>query len=269
VSLVCTLALALALLVLVVNGSLYLWRAQRLRTLPACDAVDPLGVFHAAAAFATECAALAAVVLSIPLGWALPRGRTEDGRRGPIVLVHGWGLNAGSLWYLRRRLRRDGWGPVCCLGAAARSSDIAGAAQALRQMIQELGAGNLPLALIGHGVGGLVVRYCVRRYPLPVVRRIITLGTPHFGTAVARVGRLRHRLAPEAPLINKLNAVDHVPQQFDVIAIHSTFDALVPPGSARYPGAFNIQVNDVGHTALLFSAKVYELIAENLTAPLH
>ncbi len=278
-----TVALVLTLLALFVNAGFYLWRAHLLRTLSACDAVDGLGVFAATLAFAQECIALAAVVLFIPLGGSVRRRRTGHGARGPIILVHGWGLNAGSLWCLRRRLLRDGWGPVCCfdnhtrmkIAAAGRASarawgiDVEAAAEALRQMIQDVAPGNQPLTLIGHGVGGLVVRYCARRYPTPTVRRIVTLGTPHFGTELARLCRLRDTLAPGAPLLNKLNAVDHVPQQFDVIAIHSTFDALVlPPGNARYPGAFNIEVNDVGHNALLLSTKVYQLIAENLAAPL-
>jgi hypothetical protein len=60
-----------------------------------------------------------------------------------------------------------------------------------------------------------------------------------------------------------------VPQQFDVIAIHSDFDAMIlPPRHAEYPGAFNIRVAGIGHNALLFSAKIYGLIAENLDAPL-
>ena len=54
-----------------------------------------------------------------------------------------------------------------------------------------------------------------------------------------------------------------------MIAIQSHFDAMVlPPGNAEYPGAFNIRVNAVGHNALLFSPKVYELLVENLAAPL-
>jgi triacylglycerol esterase/lipase EstA (alpha/beta hydrolase family) len=213
-------------------------------------------------------------VLSIPFGWSLSRCRSAHGTRGPIILVHGWGLNAGSLWCLRRRLLHDGWSPVACFdhglgGSSTCNIDVEGAAEALRQMIQEVAPGNQPRTLIGHGAGGLVLRYCVRRYPIPTVRRIVTLGTPHFGTALAKVGQWRDTLAPGAPLLNKLNAVDRVPQQFDVIAIHSSFDALVlPPGNAAYPGAFNIQVNDVGHCALLFSSRVYQLLAENLAAPL-
>jgi triacylglycerol esterase/lipase EstA (alpha/beta hydrolase family) len=127
-----------------------------------------------------------------------------------------------------------------------------------------------PLMLVCHSLGGLVARYYVRRYPAPHVRRIITLGTPHGGTVLAARRRNgAHKLAPRSAFLATLSAADRVPQQFDVIAIQSTFDAMIlPPRHAEYPGAFNVVVNDVGHNALLFSVKVYRLIAENLNAPL-
>ena len=100
------------------------------------------------------------------------------------------------------------------------------------------------------------------------MRRIVTLGTPHSGTEPARWIPSLAEIVPDSKLINGLNAGDRLPQQFDFIAIHSNFDATVlPASSSHYPLAFNIQVNDVGHYALLLSRRVYRLLAENLEAP--
>ena len=259
------------LLVVAGNGVLYGWRAKLAHDTPEGVADERLAVLVAAWAFAKECAALAAVMLLLPLGWCLPRCRTGTGPRGPLILVHGWGVNRGSLWLLRRRLLRDGWGPACCLDYRGLSAGVEGAARQLHEMVVAVAARDRrPITCIGHSLGGLVLRYFVRRYPAPGIRRIVTLGTPHSGTELARLlGRQGHSLLPGSRLLNALNAADHVPKQFDVIAIHSTFDAtILPPNSGLYPVAFNIQVNDVGHNALLFSTKVYRLIAENLAAPL-
>ena len=118
---------------------------------------------------------------------------------------------------------------------------------------------------MGRGLGGFVSRYYVRRYPATNIRRVVTLGTAHQGTMLPGTRTLR----PGSPFMTMMNAGDRVPQQFDVIAIHSSFDALVlPPANAFYPDAFNIQLHDVGHYTLLFSAKVYGLLAENLDAPM-
>lgn len=254
------------------NGALYAVRARVLRQLDDCDAVDPLGLVNAAWAFAKECAATAAVVLAVPLGWLLPRCESDRNTLGPVLLIHGWSLNRGCFWLLRRRLLRDGWGPVCCFDYRSLRFDVEGAAAHLRVAVDEMRTrlGAQPLTLIGHSLGGLIARYYARRYPAPNVRRILMLGTPQRGTALAGLRRRSaHKLAPGSPFLTTLHAADRVAQQFDVIAIYSTFDAMIlPPRNAEYPGAFNVCVNDVGHNALLFSSKVYRLIAENLRAPL-
>jgi pimeloyl-ACP methyl ester carboxylesterase len=262
----------LVLLMVLPNTVLYAWRAV-VRRREVCGADEErLGVARAAWAFAQECAALAAVILLIPAGWFQPRCRSGAGTRGAAVLVHGWGLNRGSLWLLRRRLLRDGWSPVCCLAYRSVRFDIEGAAQRLRRLVDELAQSaphRAPVALVGHSLGGLVLRYYARRYPAPQVRRLVTLGTPHHGTETARgLGPWGRRLVPGSSLLATLNAADRVPQQFDVIVISSSFDAtILPPGNAQYAGAFNIELSGIGHNALLFSAKVYGLLAENLAAP--
>ena len=114
---------ALALGTVVFNLALYATRAWVLRTVVACDLPDRLGVVDAVWSFAKECAALVAVILLIPIGWCLPRCRSGAGTRGPLILVHAWGLNRGSLWWLRRRLVRDGWSPVCCLDYRSVTAD--------------------------------------------------------------------------------------------------------------------------------------------------
>lgn len=267
------LLLVFSVVMVLFNAILYAARARALRNLDACDAVDRLGVVHAAWAFAAECAATAAVLLTIPLGWLLPHCRSGAGRRGPVLLIHGWSLNRGCFWLLRRRLLRDGWSPVCCLDYRSLRSDVEGGAARLRDAVDHLAHAlgtRQPVTLIGHSLGGLVARYYARRYPAAAVRRIVTLGTPHRGTQLARLhGGRGHKLAPGSQFLNTLNAADRVPHQFDVIAIHSSFDAmLLPPHNAEYPVAFNIRVNDVGHNALLFSSKVYGLLRENLGVPL-
>lgn len=271
--LLCGLALLGVLPIVLSNAVLYRWRASALHQMVACDRPERLGLLNAVWAFAQECAADAVALLLTLIGWCVPRRRDAAGTRGPVILIHGWGLNRGSLWLLRRRLLRDGCSPVCCVDYRWFGADVEHAGKQLRATVENLttrGSNHPPLTLIGHGLGGLVLRYYVRRYPAPSVRRIITLGTPHLGTDVARLLRgATAGLVPGSSSLSTLNAADRVPLQFDVIAIHSTFDAVIlPPQNAEYPGAFNVQIDDVGHCALLFSSKVYRLLAENLAAPL-
>ena len=51
--------------------------------------------------------------------------------------------------------------------------------------------------------------------------------------------------------------------------IASPFDAIVfPTETAHVSGALNVTVDAVGHHALLYSARVYELVRENIELPL-
>ncbi|MFQ5665687.1 MAG: lipase family alpha/beta hydrolase [Candidatus Binatia bacterium] len=259
--------------VVLLNASLYLWRAVRqYRSGASSGTGDALGIADAVWAFTQECAATAAVILLIPIGWVLPRCRSGAGHRGPLMLLHGWGLNRGSLWLLQHRLVRDGWSPVGCFDYRSLAADVGAAAARLGPAVDRLAraAPDCPVALVGHSLGGLVLRYYLQHSPAPHVRRIVTLGTPHQGSELARLlPAARARLAPGSALLHTLNAADRVRQQFDVIAIRSAFDAIVlPPENAEYPGAFTVSVSGVGHNALLFSSKIYHLLAENLSAPL-
>jgi triacylglycerol esterase/lipase EstA (alpha/beta hydrolase family) len=125
------------------------------------------------------------------------------------------------------------------------------------------------VGLLGFGVGGLVLRQYLRRHPARSIQRVMTLGTPHQGV-LTRLTHLPgwHALRPDAPAMQHLAAGDRVPQQFEVTAIYSDFDAVAAPAElAYYPGAFNIEVRGVGHFALLRSSRVADLVLENLNAP--
>jgi len=114
-------------------------------------------------------------------------------------------------------------------------------------------------------LGGVAARYCCRFAPDPRVRRVLTLGSPYRGSELGWFP-YHPELRPGSPLLRELNSAGP-PPGIEVIALHSRFDAFVlPPVNALNPTAFNIQVQGVGHFSLLYSVKVFELIAENLQA---
>jgi pimeloyl-ACP methyl ester carboxylesterase len=236
--------------------------------VPSCADDEPLGILDALAAFVVECVCLGVLIVVSPLGWLVRRQAAAPGNGQPIVLAHGWGLNAASLWLLRRRLRHAGFGPIVIFSYRTRGIEVERAAALLRDLLARVHATHPgPITIIGHSLGGLVARYCLRRYPVPGVRRLVTIGTPHRGTIAARVGLGTKRLLPDATLIVKLNTADHLPEQFEVVSISSPFDALViPQRNADYPGACNIEIRAVGHNALLFSPRTAALIVENFAS---
>jgi pimeloyl-ACP methyl ester carboxylesterase len=146
--------------------------------------------------------------------------------------------------------------PVRLEHAAAR---LEGACARLRR---ETGAAAVDV--VAHGAGGLIARAWLRRRGRAAgVYRLVTLASPHQGTASAQRG-----LRPGSPLLAHLAHDDPVPGLVDAIAIYSPDDTVVvPAANGYYPGAFNIEIDGIGHVAMLVSRRVGALVCENLDAP--
>jgi len=203
--------------------------------------------------------------------------RTLDGHPGrrPVVFLHGYAQHTANFVWLSRRLRADGWRHLYSVRHTAAGGDIEGSAvrfgEALDRVRRESGAAQVDV--VAHSMGGLVARAHLRRHGRASgIARLVTLGTPHQGTlAFPRLARDRMvaQMRPDSPLLARLAADDPVPACADCVAIYSADDAIIVPASAGYwPGAFNVEVRGLGHMSLLFSRRVYELIRENLDAPL-
>lgn len=262
------LTLAPLLLATLANAALYLarWRVGRASVVCADDEEEALPYAVLAAAFAGECVALLGAAALSLIGPLLPRRLGDAQARHRVVLLHGLWQTRGALFVLGRRLAERGFA-VVFFSSAFPPDDIPAAAQKLRRLLttlQEERAG--PVHLVGFGLGGLVARYCVRRHPVPGVRRVLTLGTAHGGTRLApRHPAFLAQLRPESPLLAQLAAADRAPEQFEATAIQSELDATVlPPENGDYPAAFNVAVRDTGHFSLLFSKRIFGLVAENL-----
>jgi triacylglycerol esterase/lipase EstA (alpha/beta hydrolase family) len=191
----------------------------------------------------------------------------------PVVLLHGWGQHPANFVWLARRLRRDGWRHVYTLAHVPVGGDIEHSAHRLGVAVDRIrrATGATEVDIIAHSMGGLVARASIRaRGPACGVGRLITLGTPHQGTAIfgrLRVDRMVGQMRPDSPLLGRLAADDPVPRLVDCVSIYSADDAVVvPPERAYYAGAFNIEVRGLGHLSLLFSPRVYALVRENLAA---
>jgi triacylglycerol esterase/lipase EstA (alpha/beta hydrolase family) len=253
-------------------------RRRQPRRVP--DEDEPSVVARTGAAFAAfvgECGATVALMLVTPLSFERrPRGRGGGPpERRPVLLLHGYLQHPANFLSLRRRLRRDGWAHVYTLRHAPMFGDIERSAARLGSAIDRIreATGAPAVDVVAHSMGGLVARAYVRaRGSASGIARLVTLGTPHQGTHVFR--RLAHdpmlvQMRPDSPLLRRLASDDPVPTLVECVAIYSTGDAVVvPPHNGYYKGAFNIEIAGTGHMSLLFSRRVYDLVRENLEAPL-
>jgi pimeloyl-ACP methyl ester carboxylesterase len=178
----------------------------------------------------------------------------------PILLVHGIVDNHSIFTLLHRALRRRGFATVSSYDYGLLTRDVAGAARLLAGAIDKLAAdtGYERIHVIGHSLGGLIARYYVQRLGGDArVHTLVTLGTPHQGTELARPLRrlpLLDQLTPDSRLIREL-AEPAAGCRTRFLAFYSDLDHMVwPSENARleHPDlqVENVFVRGVGHLSM-------------------
>jgi pimeloyl-ACP methyl ester carboxylesterase len=196
----------------------------------------------------------------------LPGARREGPR--PIIVLHGYAMNRANFLPLAYRLARAGLGPIVgfeywTLGrTAAAARQLAWFVEHVQTM-----TGSPQVDIIGHSMGGVVARYYVALGGGDgAVHRLITIGSPHGGTDISRigVGHANRELFIGSKLVTRLAAAPR-PQLTRLTTILSLADALVPAAQqAEIPGAERIVYDDLGHVAMLGSRRVAREIIHRL-----
>lgn len=99
-----------------------------------------------------------------------------------VVLVHGIWMSSLELLLLARRLRRCGYRTLRFRYRSLRRPLRHNAAHLARR-VRQLPAGQIHL--VGHSLGGLVVLQALQDHPDLITGRIVLLGSPVKGSAVA------------------------------------------------------------------------------------
>jgi pimeloyl-ACP methyl ester carboxylesterase len=206
---------------------------------------------------ALETLATCANLLVYPIGWfTLRTSSIEESENVPVLLVHGLFLNSGCWLLTERRLRQRGFGEIHLINLPP-WEDIERLTERLAERIEELhhNLGIERLDLVGHSLGGLVIRnYLQRPGSLPLVRRCVFLGTPHSGSrlAIFALSPVARDLMPGSDFLLRLNA-EPLPQDVPMVAIQSCHDNIVLPWeNSRLHGARNVELTQMGHNGLLY-----------------
>jgi pimeloyl-ACP methyl ester carboxylesterase len=195
--------------------------------------------------------------------------RDVEAAATPVLLVHGLIDNRSVFVRLRRSLHRRGFDRVSTVPIPLYARDVDDAARRLAEAVEERCAatGCPRLNIVAHSLGGLVARYYVQKLGGDErVNILVTLGTPHSGTVLARLvppgvpHRLLAAVRPDSRLIRELD--EPAPGcRTAFVAFAGELDSVVRPVAAahlRHPdlAVRNITVAGAGHHGLPFSGAV-------------
>lgn len=181
------------------------------------------------------------------------------GRRG-VVFVHGFLCNRG-VWnpWLSCLPDNVAYATVETRSMFARiDGEIAAVEAAVAAM--EQGTGRAPV-IVAHSMGGLLVRaWLDARAASDRVHRVVTIATPHGGTAFAALplGANVRQMRRDGPWLAALAQREPVSQRARITAFYGNCDnVVVPASSAMLAGAQNIHLAGVAHLAMLYRPEVF------------
>ncbi|MCV2423621.1 esterase/lipase family protein [Paucibacter sp. DJ2R-2] len=185
------------------------------------------------------------------------------GRFRPVVFLHGYTCNRG-LWNPWLRGLSEQGVPVRALTLEPAFGSIDAYAESIETAIRDLEQrypGNPPV-VVAHSMGGLALRAWYRKHGRAGrLARILTLGTPHAGTLLARFGRGRNgqEMRRGSLWLDDLAAQDSPSLAAELDCYYSRCDQIVcPVETARLPGARAIEIESTGHLGLVFHPRIQE-----------
>lgn len=181
--------------------------------------------------------------------------RLQPNARGlPVLLLHGYACNSGY-WLPMSKLLTQAGVSHYGIDLEPPGASIDDFVPQVRAAVERLCAetGSKQVIVLAHSMGGLVARAYLRRHGDARIARVITLGTPHHGTALAGLGpgsnAMQMRRGSE--WLATLAGAEADLQRKLFLSIYSVHDNIVAPqDSSDLPGARNLVFGAIGHVAL-------------------
>jgi len=197
---------------------------------------------------------------------------TARGKRNPVVLLHGFAMNRTNWLWLGRRLARRGIGPLYGTTYFSPQS-VRRSAEHLARFVERVRARErcARVDIVAHSLGGVVARYYIERLDgAPHVGRVVTIGSPHQGTLIARLGALFPSARETLRNSAFYRQLGPLAARGDIAftSVWSRADAIIEPpeSSSIAPAGEDCIFDDLGHLSLLLSPRVLDTVACRLQA---
>jgi len=142
-------------------------------------------------------------------------------------------------------------------------------AQKLGKFVEKVRArtGAEQVAIVAHSMGGVIAQYYLEKCNGDDrVEKIITTGTPFYGTRVAFLAphtKAARQMIPKSKFLLELQ--ENPQYSGRIVSIRAKRDQIIKPKSSSIlKGAKNIEVSVIGHNSLMRATEVLEIIKKEL-----
>lgn len=183
----------------------------------------------------------------------------------PVLLVHGYLCNS-AIWAGTRALLERADVSTHAITLEPAIGSIRSYSDTIHEAIDELlvATGAPQVKIIAHSMGGVAVRYHATEYGHHRIAGMITIGSPHYGTALSTLGLGKNvkQMAWGSYFLKTLREHPTDPEfQKKIWSLWSPQDNIVcPPVSCKLEHGKNIAVPGCGHIALLSDSTTEDLI---------
>lgn len=192
----------------------------------------------------------------------------------PVLLIHGYGCNSGYWHSMSRALLKASIShhavslePVF----APIERYLPSLQKAIYTLMQD--SNSTRIILIGHSMGGLVCRAYLREYGINGIAKVITIGTPHHGTALANRGigdnvqqmatTCDGATATSSQWIQSLERSEAATTRALITSIYSHHDNIISPQvSGHLDEATNIALAGIGHVTLAMHKRLQQEVIQ-------
>ena len=195
-----------------------------------------------------------------------PNAEADHVPRGPgaspgVVLVHGFVCNR-AFWNPWMRELRARQVPFIAVNLEPVFGSIDHYPQLIEAAVARMEAATaVPVLLVGHSMGGLAIRAWLAQFNADArVRRVVTIGTPHQGTWLARYGHTTNgkQMRLSSPWLTHLAAREPGGRYARFTCFFGHCDNIVFPAAAgTLPGAENLHVPGTAHVHMAFQKVVF------------
>lgn len=207
-----------------------------------------------------------------PNGVQMPLA-TPSGQAGavPVLLVHGYLCNHRVWDTMALALRRAGH-PVLAVDLEPLFGSIDNYAAVIEAAVESLQTetGAPQVALVGHSMGGLVIRAWLRTQhtaQLGRVARILTLGTPHQGTRIPQPVATTNgvQMGWHSPWVQALQTSEGAEQHALMhIALNLNDNICFPQAAQVLPGVAVTEFSGIGHLEMCRHPRVIHWTCQQL-----